>query len=146
MSMDLVLAVRHAQFGQPEVRHGIIPGVGGTQLLPRLIPRGAAMQMLLTGQPISADEARRLGLVNRVLADRAELLAACFEIAAAICRVSPVAVHEAKRAVRLGLGLPLEAALDVELACYERTVAHPDREEGVRAFLERPAPDYATPD
>jgi enoyl-CoA hydratase/carnithine racemase len=144
MTMDFIVAVKSASFGQPEVRRGIIPGVGGTQLLPRLLPRGLALELLMTGRAITAAEAQQAGLVNHVAEDRAAMLSICLSIASAIANASPAAVRQVKRAVRLGMGMPLEAALDIELACYEQAITHPDREEGVRAFVERREPGYAS--
>ena len=146
MTMDFIVAVKSATFGQPEALRGLIPGVGGTQLLPRLLPRGLALELLMTGRAITAEEAQRVGLVNYVVDDRDAMLSTCLSIASAIAKASPNAVRQVKRAIRLGLGLPLEAALDVELACYEQAIAHPDREEGVRAFVERREPSYARKD
>jgi enoyl-CoA hydratase len=141
MSTDFLIAAEHARFGQPEVTRGIMPGAGGTQLLPRYLPRGLAFQLLMTGELISAAEAHRWGLVNRVCAAD-ELMGAAMDLAQRIAANSPGAVQQAKRSARMGLELPLEAGIEVEIECYQRMVDHPDRYEGVDAFNERRAPRF----
>jgi enoyl-CoA hydratase/carnithine racemase len=141
MSTDFLIAAEHARFGQPEVTRGIMPGAGGTQLLPRYLPRGLAFQLLMTGELISAADAHRWGLVNRVCtAD--ELMDAAIELAERIAANSPAAVQQAKRSARMGLELPLEAGIETEIECYQRMVDHPDRYEGVEAFNDRRAPRF----
>jgi enoyl-CoA hydratase len=142
MSTDFILASQNARFGQPEVKVGIIPGVGGTQLLPRHLPRGRALQLLMTGELISAEEAWRWGMVNEVLPDREALLRRALEIAEMIAANSPAAVQLAKRAAHLGREAPLEQAVAIGLECYQRLVDHPDRYEGVAAFNERRQPNF----
>jgi enoyl-CoA hydratase/carnithine racemase len=144
LSTDFVIASRGARFGQPEVRRGIIPGCGGTQLLGRFVPRGRALQMLMTGELIDADEALRLGLVNEVcepdgLRDRA------IAIASQIAANSPNAVREARAAMREGSHQPIEEAIRTELAHYARVIDHPDRYEGMAAFNEKRDPVFADP-
>jgi len=141
MSTDFVIAAAHARFGQPEVTRGIMPGAGGTQFLPRYLPRGLALQLLMTGELLSAEEAHRYGLVTRVY-PAAELRTAALEIAGTIAANSPAAVQQAKRAAKLGLEQPIEQAIEIELECYRRMVDHPDRYEGVAAFNERRAPNF----
>ncbi len=141
MSTDFLIASEQARFGQPEVARGIMPGAGGTQFLPRFLPRGLAFQMLMTGELISAQEAHRWGLVNRVCPP-GELLAAAREIADAIAANSPAAVQQAKRAAKMGLEQPIEQAIEIELECYQRMVGHPDRVEGVAAYNERRTPQF----
>jgi enoyl-CoA hydratase/carnithine racemase len=141
LAADLIVAAEHARFGLPEVTLGIIPGTGGTQLLPRRLPRGLALQLLMTGELISAAEAHRWGLVNGVW-PAGELLAAAMELAGRIAASSPAAVQQVRRAVRLGLDLPLETGVEVELECYRRMVEHPDRLEGVNAFNEGRPPVF----
>ncbi|HXM56278.1 MAG TPA: enoyl-CoA hydratase/isomerase family protein [Candidatus Dormibacteraeota bacterium] len=141
MSTDFIVAAEHARFGQPEVTRGIMPGAGGTQLLPRFLPRGLAFQLLMTGEMISAAEAHRWGLVNRVLA-AGELLDEAMGLAERIAANSPGAVQQAKRSARMGLEQPLEAAIETEIECYQRMVDHPDRYEGVDAFNERRPPVF----
>ncbi len=141
MSTDFLIASEHARFGQPEVKRGIMPGAGGTQFLPRFLPRGLAFQLLMTGELISAQEAHRWGLVNRVCAP-GDLLTAAQEIADAIAANSPTAVQQAKRSAKMGLEQPIEQAIEIELECYQRMVGHPDRVEGVAAYNERRAPNF----
>ena len=141
MSTDFLIAAEHARFGQPEVTRGIMPGAGGTQLLPRYLPRGLAFQLLMTGELISAADAHRWGLVNRVCPP-GELMAVAMELAGRIAANSPAAVQQAKRSARMGLELPLEAGIETEIECYQRMVDHPDRDEGVDAFNERRPPRF----
>lgn len=141
MSTDFIIASETARFGQPEVRRGIMPGAGGTQFLPRFMPRGVALQLLMTGELISAAEACQWGLVNRVYAPH-ELLPAAREIAGAIAANSPTAVQQAKRSAKMGLEQPIEQAIEIELECYQRMVTHPDRLEGVAAFNEKRTPEF----
>jgi enoyl-CoA hydratase/carnithine racemase len=141
MSTDFILAAEHARFGQPEVTRGIMPGAGGTQLLPRFLPRGLAFQLLMTGELISAAEAHRCGLVNRVH-PAGELMDEAMRLAERIAANSPAAVQQAKRSARMGLELPLEAAIETEIECYQRMVDHPDRYEGIDAFNERRTPVF----
>lgn len=141
MSTDFIIASTSARFGQPEVSRGIIPGVGGTQLLPRFMPRGVALELLMTGRMFSAEEALGWGLVNRVV-EPGELLAVAEEIASRIAANSPGAVQQAKHAVRVGLDSPLEQAIEIELECYQKMVNHPDRFEGVTAFNEKRPPEF----
>ena len=141
MSTDFLIASETARFGQPEVKRGIMPGAGGTQFLPRFLPRGVAFQLLLTGDLISAQEAHRWGLVNRVCPP-GDLLAMAGEIADAIAANSPAAVQQAKRSAKLGLEQPIEQAIEIELECYQRMVGHPDRIEGVAAYNERRTPEF----
>ncbi len=139
MSTDFLLAAEHARFGQPEVTRGIMPGAGGTQLLPRYVPRGLAFQLLMTGEMISAAEAHRWGLVNQVC-PAGELMDEAMRLAERIAANSPAAVQQAKRSARMGLEQPLEAAIEIEIECYQRMVDHPDRYEGIDAFNERRTP------
>lgn len=139
MSCDLRIACSGALFGQPEINLGLIPGGGGTQRLPRLIGLGAAMQMILTGEPVDAEEARRLGLVQEVVAHE-RLLPRALELAHAIARKSPIAVAAAKEAARASLHTPLSEGVRVERGLYLVAFASEDKREGVGAFLEkRPA-------
>jgi len=141
MACTLRLAADDARLGQPEVKLGIIPGYGGTQRLPRLVGRGAALKMLLSGAMIDAREALRIGLVDEVvpvtdLMTRAEALA--MEIAAN----APLAIAETLRAVDEGLSLPLELALLREAGRFGALCATADKAEGTIAFLEKRAPAW----
>ncbi|HEU4643083.1 MAG TPA: enoyl-CoA hydratase-related protein [Gemmatimonadaceae bacterium] len=139
LACDIRIASATAKFGQPEVNIGIIPGGGGTQRLPRIVGVGAALRLILTGEPVSADEALRLRLVEEVLEPGA-LLERALAIAGTIASKSPVAVAAAKEATRSALSLPLDDGLKLETALFQLCFSSADRAEGVRAFLEkRPA-------
>jgi enoyl-CoA hydratase len=136
MSCAVRVASPNAKFGQPEVKLGIVPGYGGTQRLPRLIGRGRAIDMLITGEPIDAAEAHRLGLVNYI-APLAELLAFCRAWLQKVLANGPQAVALAIQAVDVGLDCGLEQGLRFEAAAFGLTAATEDRCEGTRAFLEK---------
>ena len=139
MAATIRYASRNAKLGQPEVNLGLIPGYGGSQRLPRLVGKGRAMELLLTGDVISADEAFRIGLVNRVV-EPVELLAACRETLKKILAKAPVAVRCVLDAVNTGLEMPFSAAEDHEATLFGLCAATEDMKEGVSAFLEkRPA-------
>jgi enoyl-CoA hydratase len=144
-STDFLICSQNARFGQPEVTRGIQPGSGGTQLLPRLIGRGMARQLLMTGELIDAAEAYRIGLVNSVHPP-AGLLDAALGIAGCIVANSPAAVRQVRRAVALGVDGELERGVQIELETYQAMVDHPDRREGVTAFNERRPPKFADPE
>jgi enoyl-CoA hydratase len=141
MACDLIVASETARFGQPEINVGIMPGAGGTQRLTRAVGKARAMEMVLTGRALSAYEAERVGLVNRVvpvevLAD--EALALGQEIAAK----PPLSARLAKRAVLESFETTLEAGLEHERRSFAMTFATEDAREGIRAFLEKRAPAY----
>lgn len=142
LSTDFVLASTTAVFGFPEVKRGIMPGLGGTQLLIRRLPLGLALELLMTGESLTAEEAWRCGLVNRLYAPD-KLLEGALAVARQIAANSPGAIRQVRQAVRLGGGLPLEEGMAIELECYQRAVLHPDREEGIRAWNERRPPQFA---
>lgn len=141
MACHLRIASSRARLGQPELRLGIVPGFGGTQRLPRLVGTGRALEMLLTGDPVSATEAQAMGLVNRVVAPD-QLLAEARAMAGRILRNGPVAVALTLQAVRKGVEMPLGAALDWEVSQYALSCATEDVREGTRAFLEKRAPRF----
>jgi enoyl-CoA hydratase/carnithine racemase len=138
MACSIRLASSNAKLGQPEVKLGIIPGYGGTQRLPRLVGRGIAMQLVLTGEMISAEEAHRIGLVNEVVAP-AELIPRAEAIAQKIIANAPLAVQYAMEAVNHGLDLPLAEALYLEATLFGVCCATEDKKEGTTAFLEKRA-------
>jgi enoyl-CoA hydratase len=139
MACDFRIAAEHATFGQPEIKLGIIPGGGGTQRLPRLVGLGRALQLILGGEPIGAAEALRIGLVEEVVpSDR--LMARTLEVAHGIAARSPVALAAAKEATRASLQTPLAEGLRVETGLYLMAFASADKDEGVRAFLEKRTP------
>jgi enoyl-CoA hydratase/carnithine racemase len=139
LSCDLVVADETAVFGLPEVTVGLVPGGGGTQLALRRLGPGRAADLVLTGRKVGIDEAGRLGLVDRRVPAGQDGPAAR-ELAAQIAANSPVAVRAAKRALRHGWGVSLEAGLDVEDAAWRTAAASPDRREGIAAFAEKRKP------
>ena len=144
-SADFIIASPNATFGQPETMLGLSAGGGSPALLPRLLPRGKALQMLMTGAPITADEAYRLGMVNEIHAAD-ELMAAAMRLAVTIAGNSPTAVQAVKRAVQLGEGQPTEQAIAIMMDQHWRSAVHPDRIEGIGAFNEGREPTFSDPD
>ena len=139
MACDIRLASEKAKLGQPEVSLGIIPGFGGTQRLPRLVGRGKAMQMILTGEHISAEEAHRIGLVDEVCAPD-ELMNRAVAMAELICTKGPLAIQMAKECINRGLDVNLTAGCDLEKANFGSICGTGDKNEGCEAFTEkRPA-------
>ena len=136
MACDLRLASSRAKVGQPEVLLGIIPGWGGTQRLPRLVGRGRALEILLTGEQIDAARALELGLVNRVVAPD-QLRSAAQELAAQLAQQAPLAVAAIKRAVSGGLDQPLADGLGLELGEFDGAFRTADAQEGISAFVEK---------
>jgi enoyl-CoA hydratase len=144
-SVDFIIASDDATFGQPEAMLGLAAGGGSPVFLPRLLPPGRALQMLMTGDPITAQEAHRLGMVNEVH-PRTQLMDAALRIAEKIASNSPTAVQAAKRAVHLGEGQPVEQAIAIMMDAHWRSAVHPDRIEGIGAFNEGREPTFADPD
>jgi enoyl-CoA hydratase len=138
LACTLRLASDKARLGQPEVKLGIIPGYGGTQRLPRLIGKGLAMQMVLAGEIISAQEAFRIGLVNEVT-PAAELISRAEAIAEKIIANAPLAVQYAIEAVNQGMEMTLAAGLHLEASLFGVCCATSDKAEGTAAFLEKRA-------
>jgi enoyl-CoA hydratase len=141
LACTLRIASRNAKLGQPEVKLGIIPGYGGSQRLPRLCGKGVAHEMILTGEMISAEEALRVGLVNRVV-DSGELLATAEAIAKKIIANAPLAVKYALEAVEHGMEMPQEEGLYLEATLFGLCCATQDMREGTRAFLEKRPPKF----
>jgi enoyl-CoA hydratase/carnithine racemase len=141
LSCDLIVASNDAVFGLPEVRVGILPGGGGTQLLARKVGMARAKDLVLTSRRIGAEEAHAAGLVARVV-PRADLERATWEVAYELCRAAPVSAREAKRAIDHGLDLPLDDAIELEELGWRRTVASEDRKEGIAAFNEKREPEW----
>jgi enoyl-CoA hydratase len=139
MACHIRLASDAAKFGQPEVKLGIVPGYGATQRLPRLVGKGRALELLLTGEMIDAGEAYRIGLVNRVV-PAGELLDAARAMLSGILAQGPLAVAHCIEAVDRGYDLPLDDAIALEASYFGLLSASVDKAEGMRAFLEkRPA-------
>jgi enoyl-CoA hydratase len=141
MACDLIVASETAQFGQPEVNLGIIPGAGGTQRLPRAVGKALAMDMVLTGRSLSATEARDAGLVARVVAPEAwrdETLAVCRTIAGK----SPLALQMAREAVNAAFETTLRSGIEQERRAFHVLFASDDQSEGMRAFMEKREPAF----
>ena len=141
MSCTLRVASPNAKFGQPEVKLGLVPGYGGTQRLPRLVGRGRALELVLTGEPIDAAEAHRIGLVNHVVPQQ-ELLAFSRGLLGKMLANGPLATGLAMQAVDTGLNCGLEEGLRFEAAAFGVSAASEDRLEGTRAFLEKRPPVF----
>jgi enoyl-CoA hydratase len=144
-STDFIIASENATFGQPEAMIGLAAGGGSPTLLPRVLPPGKALQMLMTGDAITAQEAYRLGMVNEIY-PQAELMDAAMGIAERIASNSPTAVQAVKRAVRMGQGQPIEQAIAIMMEAHWRSAVHPDRVEGIGAFNEGREPTFKDPD
>jgi len=135
------IAAESARLGQPEVNLGLIPGYGGTQRLARCVGTGRALEMLLTGDPITAAEAHRIGLVHRVVPD-AQLMEEALAVAGVLAAKAPVAVKYILDAVRRGVELPLQPGLALEAALFGLVAGTDDMKEGTAAFLEKRKPEF----
>jgi enoyl-CoA hydratase len=142
MACHVRVASEAAKFGQPEVKLGLVPGYGGTQRLPRLVGRGRALQLLLTGAMIDAQEAYRIGLVNAVV-PAAELLDRARALLGEMLANAPVALALCIEAVNAGYDLPLDEALQLEATMFGLSAATEDMREGTRAFLDKRPPAFA---
>ena len=141
MACHLRVASSNARLGQPELKLGIVPGFGGTQRLPRIVGKGLALEMLLTGDPIDAKRALAIGLVNRVV-EPEDLMEEAKALAARILRNGPMAIGLTLQAVNRGMEMPLAEALEWEVAQYALSCATDDVKEGTRAFLEKRRPRF----
>jgi len=141
LACDLRFCARTAKMGLPEVSLGIIPGYGGTQRLPRLVGTGMALQLILTGDPVTADEALRIGLVNGVF-EPAELLPGCLAIGKKIVSRGPTAVALAKEAVRRGQHLSMRDGLQLEADLFGVISSTSEMKEGLQAFLDKRKPSW----
>jgi enoyl-CoA hydratase/carnithine racemase len=141
LASDFAYAADTARFALTETTLGIIPGVGGTQNLPRACGERRAKEIILTGKPIDAARALEWGIVNRVLPP-ASLMREALDTAGRIAANAPVAVRAAKEALSRATGLPLKQGLEVEIECYRRTIETVDRREGMLAFNEKRKPVY----
>jgi enoyl-CoA hydratase/carnithine racemase len=141
LACDLRIAVPRARFGLPEVRWAIIPGGGGTQRLPRLIPAAKAMELILTGKQIDAEEALSIGLINRIV-EPGQLLTAARETADALLQNGPLALRAAKQAVLEGLDRTFDEGLALELQLFGQMLLTDDAVEGPKAFAEKRPPLY----
>jgi enoyl-CoA hydratase/carnithine racemase len=138
---DFIVASESAVFAVPEVTRGIFPGIGGTQLLPRIIGGPRAKEMIFSGRRVDAREAKAIGLVNH-LVPVGQARARAAEIAATIAENGPVAVRQAKKAIAWGSGTDLETGMILAIEAYNNTVTTEDRLEGVRAFNEKRKPRF----
>jgi enoyl-CoA hydratase/carnithine racemase len=141
LTCDLIVAAEGTVLGLPEVRVGLMPAGGGTQLLPRLIGSGRAKDLIFSGRRFDATEGREMGLVTRIV-PRTKLDEAALEIARDICRSSPVAVREAKRAANAAFDVPIEEGIEVEHSGWEHVIESEDRHEGIAAFNEKRDPRW----
>jgi enoyl-CoA hydratase/carnithine racemase len=141
LACDIRIAATNATMGLTETRLAIIPGAGGTQRLPRLVGRGKAKELIFTGQRIGAEEAQRIGLVNRICKQK-DLLGECRKMAATICEAGPVAIEQAKYAINHGLETDLHTGLAIESNAYWVCIPTEDRLEGLAAFKEKRKPVY----
>ncbi len=141
LACDLRIASEKARFGTPEVTLGLIPGWGGTQRLPRMLPWCQAAELLLMGKPIDAQEAYRIGLVNKVV-PQGRVMPTAKQWAETICQAGPLAVRAAKEAMIRGSSLPLADGLELEGALFNRIMDTEDYAEGIAAFNEKRKPVY----
>jgi enoyl-CoA hydratase len=136
LACDMIVAGGKAKFGQPEIRVGIMPGAGGTQRLLRTVGSYRAMKLILTGEPVTADEALSMGMLSEVVPDGTALDRA-LELAETILKMPPLAVLAIKEVMRLGQDVPLETALALERKAFQLLFDTEDQKEGMRAFLEK---------
>ena len=141
LACDIRIAAEHATFALTEVGRGIIPGSGGTQRLPRTVPFGIALEMLFTGEPVNAQEAFRIGLVNRVV-PAPELMPTAEDLARRICQNAPLSVRAVKELAYRGRNLPLEEGLREEALAFRVIRTTEDSKEGPRAFAEKRDPQW----
>ena len=141
MACTLRLAADTAKIGQPEISLGLIPGYAGTQRLPRLVGKGKAMEMILTGAPIAADEAQRIGLVNRVV-PAADLMAQARALAAQLAKNAPIAMRYIMNAVDKGMEIPFADACQYEATLFGLVASTDDMREGTAAFLQKRKPEF----
>ncbi len=141
MACDLRIASMNASMGQTETRLAIIPGAGGTQRLPRLVGKGIAKELIFTGRRVGAEEALRIGLVNKICEPEA-LIGEARKMAAMICETGPIAIEQAKYAINYGMETDLHTGLAIESNAYWVCIPTEDRLEGLAAFREKRKPVY----
>ncbi len=141
LACDIRVAAEDAQFGYPEIRLGIIPALGGTQRLPRLIGRAQATEMILTGEPISAAEAYRVELVSQIVKTEA-LLPAAIQLASKLATYGPIALRFAREAIDKGLDMTFDQGMHLETDLYAVLQTTEDRAEGIRSFKEKRKPTF----
>ncbi len=141
MTCDMIIASESAKFGQPEIKIGVMPGAGGTQRLTRAVGKALAMEMVLTGKFISAEEALRIGLINRIVPEEIYLQEA-LKFASEIAHMSPLAARLAKESVLAAFNTPLDEGLVHERKNFYMLFASEDQKEGMNAFVEKRLPDF----
>lgn len=141
LSCDLVIASEGTTIGLPEVRVGLLPAGGGTQLLTRKVGTSRAKELIFRGRRIDVQEAQQLGLVTDI-ARRDDLTRWTMEVAGDLCRSSPIALREAKRSIDAALGVPIDDGIEIEHGSWEIVVKSEDRAEGIAAFNEKRDPDW----
>lgn len=141
LACDLIVAAESTELGLPEVKRGLVAAAGGVIRLPRRIPRGVAMEMILTGRPVTALRAFELGLINRVAPD-GHALAAAHELAAEVAANAPLAVRAAKRIAEISADWSLDEAFDLQAPYTDSVRSSRDAVEGARAFVEKRAPEW----
>jgi enoyl-CoA hydratase len=141
MACTLRIAADTAKVGQPEVSLGLIPGYAGTQRLPRLVGKGRAMELILTGTPVGADDALRIGLVNRVV-PAADLMASARALAQQLARSAPIAMRYIINAVNKGIEMPFAEASQYEATLFGLVASTDDMREGTAAFLQKRKPEF----
>jgi enoyl-CoA hydratase/carnithine racemase len=141
MLADIIVAGESARFCQPEIRIGIMPGIGGTQRLVRAVGKAKAMRMALTGKPISAHEAWTAGLVSDLVADE-QVIPTALELAGTVAAMPPLAAEQIKECILLGMDAPLEAALAMERRANALLFASRDQKEGMAAFIDKRPPRF----
>ncbi len=141
LACDIIYASEQAKFGQPEINLGLMPGLGGTQRLARLVGKGLAKELCLTGRAVEAHEAKAMGLAAQVFPPET-LLPECRQIALALAAKSRFALSQIKRAINLGYDLDLPSALELEAQAFALCFSSTDPQEGVNAFLEKRPPQF----
>jgi E-phenylitaconyl-CoA hydratase len=141
LACDIRIASENAYLQFPEVGRGLIPGLGGTQRLPRMVSTAKAAEMILLGTPVSAEEAYRIGLVNKIV-PLVQLLPTAREWASRICENGPLAIRRAKEAMIRGRNMTLENGLDLERTFFDEMLQSEDYQEGLRALAEKRKPEY----
>lgn len=141
LASDIRIASSTATMGLTETRLAIIPGAGGTQRLPRLIGRGKAKELIFTGRRVDAEEALKIGLVNKIC-DKDSLMNECMQMASMICETGPIAIEQAKYAINFGIETDIQTGLAIESNAYWVTIPTEDRLEGLAAFREKRKPVY----
>ncbi|MFV0517060.1 MAG: enoyl-CoA hydratase-related protein [Aminipila sp.] len=141
MACDIRIASEKAKFGQPEVNLGIIPGFGGTQRLPRLVGKSMGKYLIMTAEMVTADEARRIGLVEKIVPPE-ELIASAEKVAKTIMSKAPLAIAAAKTVINNGYNLDMKTASIMEIEAFTGPFASQDKTEGMGAFLEKREPNF----